>query len=265
MALQIPKPVQPFRLGSEAPDFEADTTQGKINFYDHIGDNWAILFCYPDDFTPVATTELVMFAQLQEAFAKRGVKLLALSTNNEPGENGELISHEEWVKDVDNISLTPLKFPIINDKDGTLSRLYNVLDEKDVKNLNADNDLTEGLAFKSRHVFVIGPKFKGKHHFRLIFNYPAAVGFNTAEVLRTVDCLQTADLAKVRTPANWIPGNDVVIPPKLSNEEALKKFPKFEPMTPYLRFTSLPIQATNIEKIEDISKEESMLFQEVNA
>jgi alkyl hydroperoxide reductase subunit AhpC len=206
-----------------------------------------------------------MFAQLQEAFAQRGVKLLALSTNNEPNGKGEYVTHEEWVKDVDKISDTPLKFPIINDQDGTLSRLYNVLDEKDVKNLNADNDIAEGLAFKSRHIFVIGPKFKGKHHFRLIFNYPAAVGFNTAEVLRIVDCLQTADLAGIRTPANWIPGNDVVIPPKVSDEEARAKFSDFESLTPYLRFTSLSVKDTSIEKIEEVSKEEAIMFQEVNA
>jgi len=264
MSLQIPKPVQPFRLGSVAPDFDADTTQGKIKFYEHIGNNWAILFCYPDDFTPVATTELVMFAQLQEAFASRRVKLVALSTNNEPDEKGDLVPHEEWVKDVDKISSTPLKFPIINDREGVLSRLYNVLDEKDVLNLNADNDHTEGLAFKSRHIFVIGPELKKKHHFRLILNYPAAVGFNTAEVLRAIDCLQTADLAGVRTPANWIPGNEVVIPPKVSNEEALKKFPDYEALTPYLRFTPLPVEDTNIEKIVDMSAEKSMEFQAAN-
>jgi len=264
MALQIPKPVQPFRLGSVVPDFEANTTQGNIKFYEHVGNNWAILFCYPDDFTPVATTELVMFAQLQSHFAQRCVKLLALSTNNSPDAYGEYIPHEKWVADVDDLTLDPIKFPIINDRDGTLSRLFNVLDEKDVHSLNADNDVTEGLAFKSRHIFIIGPEYDGKHHFRLILNYPAAVGFNTAEVLRVVDALQTADHAGVRTPANWVPGHDVVIPPKVTDAEAEQLYPGYNAMKPYLRLTPLPVKDTSIQNVEVISASEVVQFQAIS-
>jgi len=242
--MALPQPVRPFRLGSVVPDFEADTTQGTIKFYDHIGDDWAVLFCYPDDFSPVGTSELVNFAKIQVPFASRGVKLLALSTNNQPDGNGEYIPHEVWVEDVNSLSSEPLAFPIINDRDGRLSRLFNVLDEKDVHNLNTDNDVTEGLAFKSRHVFIVGPKYKGKHHFRLMINYPAAVGFSTGEVMRVIDCLQTADLASVRTPADWVPGMDVIIPPKMSDAEAKEKFPKYKTVKPYLRYTPLPIKET---------------------
>ncbi|KAF1995242.1 mitochondrial peroxiredoxin PRX1 [Amniculicola lignicola CBS 123094] len=238
--MALPQPVRPFRLGSVVPDFEADTTQGRIKFYDHIGDNWAVLFCYPDDFSPVATSELVNFAKIQVPFASRGVKLLALSTNNQPDGNGEYIPHEVWVEDVNSLASEPLAFPIVNDSDGTLSRLFNVLDEKDVHNLNADNDITEGLAFKSRHVFIIGPNHNGKHHFRLMLNYPAAVGFSTGEMLRVIDCLQTADHASVRTPADWVPGMDVIIPSKISDAEAKVRTVSFS-TTPILQLlTHLP-------------------------
>jgi peroxiredoxin (alkyl hydroperoxide reductase subunit C) len=231
---------QTIRLGCVAPNFEADTTQGRINFYDYIGDGWAVLFCIPDDFTPVATTELVMFAYLQQQFTDRNVKFVVISTKNRPTEDGEYVPHTEWVTDVNDISPSPVKFPIASDADGSLSRLYNVLDKKDVDNLNADDNVATGLAFKSRTLFIIGPEWKSKHHVRLVLNYPAAVGFNTSEVLRALGALQTSDSASIRTPANWVPGGDVVVPPSMTDEEAKKMFGDFKPVKSYLRFAEIP-------------------------
>jgi len=188
------------------------------------------------------------------------VKLLALSTNNRPDSDGKYVSHEEWVRDVDSLSTEPLRFPLISDPDGKLSRLFNVLDDEDVENLNRDQAVTSSPAFKSRHIFIIGPEFHGKHHFRLILNYPAAVGFNTSEVYRAVDCLQTADLAGVRTPADWIPGGEVVIPPGVSDTEARERFPQFKAAKPYLRYTSLAISGTAKADILDITEKEMKEF-----
>lgn len=232
--------VQKIRIGSVAPDFEADSTQGRIRFYDHIGDGWAILLCYPDDFTPVATTELVIFSFLQPQLAERGVKLLAISTDNRPAAGGNrYVSHKQWVKDVDDISPTAMDFPIVEDQNGSISRSYNVLDKSDVERISSAVTVTTGLAFESRTIFIIGPQQNGKHFVRLILNYPPTVGVSN-EVLRAVDALQAADYARIRTPANWGPGDDVVIPLSTSDEEARKAFPDFKPVKPYLRFANLP-------------------------
>lgn len=232
-------PVKKLRIGSVAPNFEADSTRGRLNFYDYIGKGWAILCCFPDDFVPVATTELIILSFLQEQFAQRDVKLLALSTQNRPTEDGsQYLSHKEWVQDVNDISPKPMEFPIVTDKDGYLSRLYNILDKSDVENLSGSVDATTGTAFKSRTFLVIGPLKQGEHSIRLILNYPAAVGFS-AELLRVVDALQVADSTRVCTPANWC-GQDVIIPKSVSDEEARKKFPNYKPMKPYLRFVELP-------------------------
>jgi alkyl hydroperoxide reductase subunit AhpC len=232
-------PVKKLRIGSVAPNFEADSTQGRLNFYDYIGKGWAILCCFPDDFVPVATTELVILSFLQEQFAQRNVKLLALSTQNRPTEDGNrYVSHKEWVQDVNDISPKPMEFPIAKDKDGFLSRLYNVLDKSDVENLSGDVDIATGVAFKSRTFFVIGPLEQGNHFIKVILNYPAAVGFS-AELLRVVDALQVADSARVCTPANWC-GQDVIIPKSVSDGDARKKFPDYKPVKPYLRFVELP-------------------------
>jgi len=231
------------RLGNVAPDFKADTTQGPISFYDYLGNDWGLLLCYPDDFTPVATTELVLFSHLQTQFAKRKVKLLVLSTENQPtSDSGEsvYIPHDDWVNDVNDIGPVPMKFPIIKDRTGQLSQLYNVLDEKDVDNLNSDDELTTGIAFNSRTVYVIGPKWQSKHHIRAIFQYPYTVGFNTGEVLRIIDALQLSDSASVRTPANWSAGGDVVVRPSMEDDEAKRRFPNFKAVKPYLRFVEMP-------------------------
>ncbi|CAM1501304.1 Fc.00g104660.m01.CDS01 [Cosmosporella sp. VM-42] len=260
MASSTKPPVGPIRLGSKVPNFKADTTQGPINFYDETKGLWAIVFAFPDDFTPVATTELVTFTLLQSEFAKRNVRLFALTTNNTLIREGKFKPHQEWVNDIDEISQEPLKFPIISDEDGSVCRLFNVINDRDVEALQADDTVGEGLAFKSRTVFIIDER----KQFRLILNYPAAVGINTAEVLRAVDCLQTAALADVRTPANWIPGADVIVPPKYSNEEAKKKFPGYKTLKPYLRVYGLPEERSNVADIETISEEATENFLRVD-
>jgi len=232
---------QTLRLGSVAPNFEANSTEGPIEFYDYIGNHWALLFFIPDDFTPVATTELVMFAYLQKIFIKRNVKFLVVSTQNRPSDDGGYVPHKEWLDDVDKICPSDARFPLITDADGSLSRLYDVLDKKDVENLNADDNVTSGIAFKSRTLFIVGPKFENNHHIRLVLNYPAAVGFNTSEVFRALAALQTADRASIRTPANWVAGGDVIVPPTMSDEEATASFGDVKPVTPYLRFATIPI------------------------
>ncbi|OAA43644.1 Thioredoxin-like fold protein [Metarhizium rileyi] len=185
-----------------------------------------------------------MFAALQETFLERSVKIMAMTTSNRPSESKDetYVPHQEWVRDVDDISkgVKSIGFPIATDEDGTRSHLYNVLDENDVENLNVDDEVTTGLAFKSRTLFLIGPLFKGKHYIRAVFNYPAAVGFNTAEVVRVIDALQTADQERIRTPANWVPGGDVVVHPDMTDDEANEKFPNFITVKPYLRLAERP-------------------------
>ena len=178
------------RLGTTAPNFEADTTSGPINFHDFIGDGWVILFSHPEDYTPVCTTELGAFAKLEPEFTKRGVKLIGLSANT-------VDSHGGWVKDINEISQTNLKFPIIADKERKVAYLYDMLDHQDTTNVDQ-----KGIAFTIRSVFIIDPK----KAIRLIMSYPASTGRNTAEVLRVVDSLQTGDKNKVTTPINWVPG-----------------------------------------------------------
>jgi len=232
-------PVKKLRIGSVAPNFDADSTQGRLNFYDYIGTGWAILCCFPDDFVPVATTELIILSYLQEQFAQRDMKLLALSTQNQPTEDGSrYLSHKQWVQDVNDISPKPMGFPIAKDKDGYLSHLYNILDKSDLENLSGSVDATTGMAFKSRTFLVIGPLKRGQHFIRVILNYPAAVGFSS-ELLRVVDALQIADAHRVCTPGNWC-GQDVIIPKSVSDEDARKKFPNYKPVKPYLRLVELP-------------------------
>lgn len=182
------------RLGSIAPNFQAQTTNGPIDFHEYIGNNWVILFSHPEDYTPVCTTELAAFSKLEPEFNKRGVKLIALSANT-------VESHEGWIKDIDDISNSHLSFPIIGDKDRQISFLYDMLDYQDTTNVDS-----KGQPFTVRAVFIIDPK----KVIRLTLTYPAAVGRNTAEVLRVVDALQTGDKYRVTTPVNWTAGDDVI-------------------------------------------------------
>ncbi|KNG47443.1 thioredoxin-like protein [Stemphylium lycopersici] len=208
---------EPLRLGSKAPNFQAETTAGPIDFHDFIGDNWVILFSHPEDYTPVCTTELGAFAKLEPEFTRRGAKLIGLSANT-------IDSHDGWIKDIDEISGSNLKFPIIGDKERKVALAYDI----------------KGVAFTIRSVFIIDPK----KTIRLILSYPASTGRNTAEVLRVLDSLQTGDKHRITTPINWIPGDDVIVHPTVSNDQAKELFPDFRIVKPYLRFTPLPKEKT---------------------
>ncbi|KAB8199443.1 hypothetical protein BDV34DRAFT_218048 [Aspergillus parasiticus] len=206
----------PIRLGSTAPNFDADTSNGPISFHDYIGNSWAILFSHPDDFTPICTTELGAFAKLEPEFTARGVKLIGLSANGTD-------SHKLWIKDIDEVTGSKLTFPIIADPERKVAYAYDMVDYQDTTNVDS-----KGLALTIRSVFIIDPNKK----IRLIMSYPASTGRNTAEVLRVVDALQTTDKHGVTTPINWLPGDDVVIPPPVSTEDAQKKFGEIRAVKP---------------------------------
>ncbi|KAK0915360.1 peroxiredoxin 1 [Friedmanniomyces endolithicus] len=213
---------EPLRLGSKAPNFKAETTAGPIDFHEWAAGGWVVLFSHPEDYTPVCTTELGAFAKLEPEFAKRGVKLIGLSANT-------IESHGGWIKDINEISGSELRFPIIGDKRGRI-------DQQDATNVDE-----KGQAFTIRSVFIIDPK----HTIRTILSYPASTGRNTAEVLRIVDSLQTGDKHRVTTPINWVPGDDVIVHPTIKSPEAEKLFPKMQVVKPYLRFTPLPKDQTS--------------------
>jgi len=216
------------RLGSIAPDFEAQTTQGPIKFHDWIGDSWAVLFSHPADFTPVCTTELGEVARRAPDFQKRGVKLIGLSANG-------LDSHEKWIKDINEVGAsigpTNVQFPIIADADRKISALYDMLDAVDATNVDA-----KGIPFTVRTVFVIDPK----KVIRLTISYPAQTGRNFDEIIRVIDSLQLGDKHKVTTPVNWKSGDDVIIHPGVSNDQASTLFPGYKAVLPYLRTTAQP-------------------------
>jgi glutaredoxin/glutathione-dependent peroxiredoxin len=210
------------RLGSIAPNFQAKTTQGDIDFHSFIEKSWAILFSHPADFTPVCTTELGAFAKLKAEFEKRGVKMIGLSAN-------DLSSHDRWIQDINDISKTNLQFPIIADADRKVAFLYDMVDQQDLDNIDE-----KGIAFTIRSVFIIDPSKK----IRLIMLYPASTGRNTSEVLRVIDSLQTGDKKGVTTPIDWQVGDDVIVPPTVSTADAKKKFKDVREVRPYLRFTT---------------------------
>ncbi len=206
------------QLNDTAPDFTQDSTEGPIHFYDYAGDSWVVLFSHPKDFTPVCTTELGIVARLKPEFDKRGVKVLGLSVD-------PLKDHEGWSKDIEETQGTALNFPLIADADRSVSTLYGMIHP------NADN------TFTVRSVFIIGPDKKVK----LTLTYPASAGRNFNEILRVIDSLQLTANHKVATPGNWNAGDDVIIVPTVSNEEAEKLFPGgFRQIKPYLRTTKQP-------------------------
>lgn len=206
------------RLGDDAPNFTAETTEGTIDFYDWKGDSWAVLFSHPKDFTPVCTTELGYTAKLKDEFHKRGVKVLALSVD--PVED-----HKAWSKDIEETQGIAPNFPIIADSDRAVADLYDMIHP------NADNTLTV------RSVFVIGADNKVK----LTITYPASTGRNFDEILRVIDSLQLTAKHSVATPVNWKSGEDVIIVPAISDEEAKEKFPAgWDAPKPYLRITKQP-------------------------
>ena len=206
------------RLGDTAPDFSAETTAGTLNFHEYLGDSWGVLFSHPKDYTPVCTTELGMVARLKGEFDKRNVKVVGLSVD-------PLDDHKGWAGDIEETQGVGLNFPLIADADRKVSDLYDMIHP------NANDTLTV------RSVFVIGPDKKVK----LTITYPASTGRNFDEILRVIDSLQLTADHQVATPVNWKDGDDVIVVPSLSDEEATAKFPKgFKTVKPYLRVTPQP-------------------------
>lgn len=206
------------RLGDTAPDFKAKTTKGDISFHEYLGNNWGILFSHPADYTPVCTTELGRTAQLKDEFAKRGVKVLAVSVDG-------LDNHLGWVNDINETQNTTVDFPIIADTDKNVAGLYDMIHP------NASATATV------RSLFIIDPEKK----VRLIITYPASTGRNFNEVLRVIDSLQLTSNYSVATPADWQQKEDVIVLPSISTEVAQEKFPKgLKIVKPYLRYTPQP-------------------------
>jgi alkyl hydroperoxide reductase subunit AhpC len=206
------------RLGDVAPNFKAQTTAGEIDFYEYLGEGWGILFSHPADYTPVCTTELGKTALLKDEFAKRNVKVLAVSVD-------PLDRHEGWVKDINETQNVEVNFPLIADSDRNVATLYDMIHP------NASATATV------RSLFVIGPDKTVK----LIITYPASTGRNFNEVLRVVESLQLTSNYSVATPADWNHGEDVIVVPAVSTEDAQKKFPKgVKVVKPYLRYTPQP-------------------------
>jgi alkyl hydroperoxide reductase subunit AhpC len=206
------------RLGDTAPDFEAETTTGKIHFHEWLGDSWGILFSHPKDFTPVCTTELGYVGKLQPEFAKRNVKTIGLSVD-------PIASHKGWVSDIEETQGTKVNFPIIADPERKVANLYGMMHP------------AHDEVYTVRTVFVIDPKKK----IRLMITYPQTAGRNFDEILRVIDSLQLTDKHSVATPVNWKQGEDVIIVPSVSDEAAKAKFPGgWKTLKPYLRLTPQP-------------------------
>lgn len=206
------------KLGDIAPNFQAESSLGDINFYNFLGDSWGILFSHPADYTPVCTTELGYTAKLQTEFKRRNTKVIALSVDG-------VEDHQSWIKDINETQNTEVLFPIIADKDRKISELYDFIHP------NASATATV------RSLLIIDPEKK----VRLIITYPASTGRNFNEILRVLDSLQLVDSYSVATPVNWQSGDEVIIPPTISTEDARKKFPKgVTVIKPYLRYTPQP-------------------------
>lgn len=210
---------KPLLLGSEAPDFTADSTEGKINFHQWLGDSWCVFFSHPKDFTPVCTTELGAAAKLSNEFQKRGAKLLAISINN-------VESHKKWIQDINQTQNATVKFPMVGDEDHHVAEMYGMIHPQ----------MSDTATVRS--VFIIDPKKK----IRLMITYPASTGRNFAELLRVLDSLQLTDKHKVATPSDWQKGQECVILPSVTDPNEIKKlFPKgYREVKPYLRMTPDP-------------------------
>jgi alkyl hydroperoxide reductase subunit AhpC len=205
------------RLGDIAPNFEQESTEGRIDFHAYLGDSWGVLFSHPKDFTPVCTTELGQLAKLKGEFDQRNVKVIGLSVDG-------LSEHRLWAKDIEETQGSALNFPLLADNDRKVSSLYDMIHP------NANETLTV------RSVFIIDPNKK----VRLILTYPASTGRNFKELLRVIDSLQLTDRKKVATPANWEKGDDVIIVPSLNNDAAKQLFPEgWQEVKPYLRLVKL--------------------------
>ena len=213
------------RIGDEAPDFTADTTEGKIRFHEWIGNGWAILFSHPKDFTPVCTTELGYMARLKPQFDKRNTKIIGLSID-------PVADHGRWVKDIEETQGAAVNYPLIGDADLTIAKLYDMIhpNASPGPRTAADNATI-------RSVFIVGPDKKVK----AMLVYPMSAGRNFDEVLRLLDALQMNAKYSVATPVNWKPGEDVIIPASVSDDDAKKKYPQgFKTLKPYLRTVEEP-------------------------
>jgi alkyl hydroperoxide reductase subunit AhpC len=214
------------RINDIAPDFTAETTQGTIHFHEWIGNNWAVLFSHPKDFTPVCTTELGAVANLESQFAKRGAKVIGLSVD-------PVSNHDKWSADIEEVGGAKVNYPIIGDPQLTIAKLYDMLAAE-------DSDSCEGRTPADnapvRTVFVIGPDKRIK----LMIAYPMTTGRNFDEIIRVLDSMQLTAKHKVATPANWKQGDDVIISGAVSNDEADKIFPGYKTVKPYLRTTTQP-------------------------
>jgi len=209
------------RLGDIAPNFDAETTIGHINFHEWLGSSWGVLFSHPADYTPVCTTELGELARIQPELTKRDVKVIAVSVD-------KIEDHHGWIKDINTVGHCSVEYPIIGDKDRKVSVLYGMLDQTHL-------DDQTGLPLTVRGVFIIDPAKK----VRLTITYPASTGRNFVELIRVIDSLQLSS-KKVTTPANWKQGEDVIIHPSVEDAEAHTLFGEFRTLTPYLRLTKQP-------------------------
>lgn len=206
------------KLGDNAPNFQADSTAGNIDFYEYLGNSWGILFSHPADYTPVCTTELGFTSKLKPEFDKRNTKVIALSVDG-------VEDHQNWIKDINETQNTEVQFPIIADKDRKVSELYDFI--------HPNASLTATV----RSLLIIDPDKK----VRLIITYPASTGRNFNEILRVLDSLQLVDSYKIATPANWNYGDDVIVPPSVTTDDARNIFPKgVQEIKPYLRYTPQP-------------------------
>ncbi|QEZ43769.1 peroxiredoxin [Cupriavidus oxalaticus] len=214
------------RLGEQAPDFTADTTEGKLSFHEWIGDNWAILFSHPKDFTPVCTTELGYMARLKPEFDKRNTKIIGLSID-------PVSDHQRWARDIEETQGAAVNYPMIGDADLTVAKLYDMIHPE----ASGAGPRTAVDNATIRSVFIIGPDKKVK----AMLVYPMSAGRNFDEVLRLLDSLQLNAKHTVATPVNWKPGEDVIIPTSVSDEDAKKKYPQgFKTLKPYLRTVEQP-------------------------
>jgi thioredoxin-dependent peroxiredoxin len=214
------------RINDEAPNFTAQTTQGDIDFHKWIGDGWAILFSHPKDFTPVCTTELGYMAKLEPEFKKRNTKIIGLSVD-------PVGSHSKWANDIEETQGAKVNYPMIGDPELKVAKLYNMLPADEPGTSEGRTPATNATV---RTVFVIGPDKKIK----LMISYPMTTGRNFDEILRVLDSMQLTSRHKVATPVNWKNGDDVIIVPAVSDEEANQKYPGFKTLKPYLRTVSQP-------------------------
>lgn len=215
------------RINDQAPNFQAETTQGKIDFHEWIGDKWAVLFSHPKDFTPVCTTELGYMASIQSEFNKRNTKIIGLSID-------PLNDHEKWLKDVEEVGGSSISYPVIADTNLNIAKLYNMFPADETGSAEGRTALTNATV---RSVFIIGPD----KNIKLMMTYPTTTGRNFNEILRVIDSMQLTAKHKVATPVNWQQGEDVIIVPSVSNEEAERIYPDgWKTIKPYLRKVKQP-------------------------